>query len=439
MRIRRTRSDRNTQSGPVPATDGAQRGRSGPPAVREESSPSAAEIQQNLNDWLREVRERWNDRVQKSWNPQGQGSYARPSLPSPVASFGGFRPRGRGGARGKTGTNVGAKGDCSYGLHQLLKARDVQQQKKEGPADPGLPVLHWRPLRKMRPEAADFIPYVLSQMYSQTPLLAEAWWQHQLAADFASFFEQSADEPPAEGGERHPPEPEAKASSEKEQDMAPEKAKQAAKKDTEQLEAAPEATEVHPISTEETTESAQPSSSTEPFLLTPLITQAQEAADLTPTSALHAVSAAAPSAASEVYTLPPLITQAMIDSQIRAQIEYYFSAPNLGHDIYLRSLMDSQGWVGLDEIVNFPRLRHYGLDAKSAAAVMFCSYVVEVSWGTPPKIRLRSSDLRDAFPHVDLPSSWMRGRTRRQNKGKGSKAKGRVQRRAEEAQAQTGT
>ena len=39
------------------------------------------------------------------------------------------------------------------------------------------------------------------------------------------------------------------------------------------------------------------------------------------------------------------------------QIEYYFSPKNLHRDIYLRSLMDNDGYVNIAEIVKFNRIR----------------------------------------------------------------------------------
>ena len=45
---------------------------------------------------------------------------------------------------------------------------------------------------------------------------------------------------------------------------------------------------------------------------------------------------------------------------VRAQIEYYFSTENLCRDVYLRGMMDAQGYVKLTEICKFNRIRSFG-------------------------------------------------------------------------------
>ncbi len=45
---------------------------------------------------------------------------------------------------------------------------------------------------------------------------------------------------------------------------------------------------------------------------------------------------------------------------VRAQIEYYFSTENLCRDMYLRGMMDAQGYVKLAEICKFNRIRSFG-------------------------------------------------------------------------------
>merc|ERR1712070_812087 len=42
---------------------------------------------------------------------------------------------------------------------------------------------------------------------------------------------------------------------------------------------------------------------------------------------------------------------------LRRQIEYYFSAQNLCHDMYLRSKMDAQGFVALSVLIHFNKIR----------------------------------------------------------------------------------
>ena len=42
---------------------------------------------------------------------------------------------------------------------------------------------------------------------------------------------------------------------------------------------------------------------------------------------------------------------------VRAQFEFYFSEQNLERDIYLRSLMDPEGYVSVREIMSFRRIQ----------------------------------------------------------------------------------
>ena len=46
----------------------------------------------------------------------------------------------------------------------------------------------------------------------------------------------------------------------------------------------------------------------------------------------------------------------MLLEATQKQIEYYFSEQRLVHDIYLRQLMDEDGFVSLSFIAKFPRI-----------------------------------------------------------------------------------
>lgn len=48
--------------------------------------------------------------------------------------------------------------------------------------------------------------------------------------------------------------------------------------------------------------------------------------------------------------------------RIRAQIEFYFSTPNLTRDKYLKSLMDSEGFVRIEQIMPFNRIKQLMAD-----------------------------------------------------------------------------
>eukprot|EP00928_Gymnodinium_smaydae_P090319 TRINITY_DN74147_c0_g1_i1.p1 TRINITY_DN74147_c0_g1~~TRINITY_DN74147_c0_g1_i1.p1 ORF type:complete len:234 (+),score=36.98 TRINITY_DN74147_c0_g1_i1:37-702(+) len=118
-----------------------------------------------------------------------------------------------------------------------------------------------------------------------------------------------------------------------------------------------------------------------------------------------------------VFTLPLSVMEMLSDrvfmsawiesmwvGLVRSQIEYYFSAQNLKRDTYLRSLMDNEGWVSIEEINQFPRMIGFGLDAKSVAASVLGSTVVQVSWDEPPCVRLRDDEERRTYlPDPDQP------------------------------------
>lgn len=117
-------------------------------------------------------------------------------------------------------------------------------------------------------------------------------------------------------------------------------------------------------------------------------------------------------ASSSTFPLPPVLLQPvdvtadpwqqMRMLQARRQIEYYFSETNLRYDVFLRSWMDDEGWVSLDEVLQFPRMRRLGLDAASVVASLDGSYVFEVEIAEKPRIRLRNEAERIAFSRISL-------------------------------------
>ena len=68
-----------------------------------------------------------------------------------------------------------------------------------------------------------------------------------------------------------------------------------------------------------------------------------------------------PSIISPTYNNTPLNQFAQY-SMVVSQLEYYFSVNNLCRDMFLRKHMDSQGWVLLDVIANFPRMKQLNQD-----------------------------------------------------------------------------
>jgi hypothetical protein len=83
--------------------------------------------------------------------------------------------------------------------------------------------------------------------------------------------------------------------------------------------------------------------------------------------------------------------------QARVQVEYYLSPENLVRDVFLRSNLDEEGWVSLEVLASFPRMRQIGVDASGVAAALMGSTFVEVSRESPLRVRTISPELRAKF------------------------------------------
>eukprot|EP01066_Platyproteum_vivax_P011598 Platyproteum_vivax@DN5262_c0_g1_i1.p1 len=70
---------------------------------------------------------------------------------------------------------------------------------------------------------------------------------------------------------------------------------------------------------------------------------------------------------------------ALTKSILSLQMEYYFSVGNLCKDLYLRSLMDEEGWVSLANLGKFNRVRAVTQDIGLIAAALESSKVLELS------------------------------------------------------------
>lgn len=77
----------------------------------------------------------------------------------------------------------------------------------------------------------------------------------------------------------------------------------------------------------------------------------------------------------------PLPLPNLIDviHQIRMQIEYYFSFENLSRDSYLKSMMDSEGYVNLQEIANFKRIQNLLASPQMIVDAVKMSNLVELA------------------------------------------------------------
>lgn len=96
------------------------------------------------------------------------------------------------------------------------------------------------------------------------------------------------------------------------------------------------------------------------------------------------------------YAMQPDMQQLM--SMVAFQLEYYFSLDNLLKDTFLRRHMDSQGFVFLDVIANFNRLRQLTSDRELLKAVCMNSDTVEIRVGEDGKERLRKREGWEQFP-----------------------------------------
>ncbi|XP_009769236.1 la-related protein 1C [Nicotiana tabacum] len=79
---------------------------------------------------------------------------------------------------------------------------------------------------------------------------------------------------------------------------------------------------------------------------------------------------------------PPPFFFPVVDPNLPAllvkQIEYYFSDDNLVKDDFLRSKMDEEGWVPIELIANFPRVRHLTNNIQFILDCLRASTLVEV-------------------------------------------------------------
>ena len=82
---------------------------------------------------------------------------------------------------------------------------------------------------------------------------------------------------------------------------------------------------------------------------------------------------------------------------LTTQMEYYFSVNNLIKDMFLRQRMDSQGFVFLDVIANFNRIKQLTQDKELLKAVCHNSQVIEIAFGEDGKERLRKHEGWEQF------------------------------------------
>lgn len=106
---------------------------------------------------------------------------------------------------------------------------------------------------------------------------------------------------------------------------------------------------------------------------------------------LSAVSASAPSSSSSQSPTPtpapshshsPPLLMSMSRMQTimtaRAQVEYYLGVENLCRDVYLRTHMDNEGWIEIEDIMGFNRMRSICQDPRLVLEGLEGSALVEV-------------------------------------------------------------
>eukprot|EP00884_Botryococcus_braunii_P003316 jgi/Botrbrau1/12986/Bobra.384_1s0011.1 len=92
------------------------------------------------------------------------------------------------------------------------------------------------------------------------------------------------------------------------------------------------------------------------------------------------------------YPLVPLpVAYPSVEDTLRVQIEYYFSAQNLVKDMFLRRKMDDEGWVPLEAIAKFNRVRQVTLDITLIASALRPSTVVELAGESSYVVRAREN------------------------------------------------
>ncbi|KAI7366769.1 hypothetical protein KC354_g3917 [Hortaea werneckii] len=100
-----------------------------------------------------------------------------------------------------------------------------------------------------------------------------------------------------------------------------------------------------------------------------------------------------------VSALPyqPMFDQQYLMDMVSTQLEYYFSLDNLLKDMFLRRHMDSQGFVLLDVVAGFNRLKQLTQDKEILKTVCLNSETIEIRVGDDGKERLRRRDGWEQF------------------------------------------
>ncbi|TKA71171.1 hypothetical protein B0A55_08651 [Friedmanniomyces simplex] len=93
----------------------------------------------------------------------------------------------------------------------------------------------------------------------------------------------------------------------------------------------------------------------------------------------------------------PYMDQQYLMVMVNLQLEYYFSIDNLLKDMFLRKNMDSQGFVFLDLVASFNRIKQLTQDSNLLKEVCLASETIEIRVGEDGKERLRRHDGYEQF------------------------------------------
>ncbi|KAK4634532.1 hypothetical protein CLAFUW4_00730 [Fulvia fulva] len=97
----------------------------------------------------------------------------------------------------------------------------------------------------------------------------------------------------------------------------------------------------------------------------------------------------------------PMAEHQQLLDMVHTQLDYYFSMDNLLKDMFLRKNMDGQGFVFLDTIANFNRVKQLTADKEIIRAVCLRSDTIEIRVGEDGKERLRR---REGWEQFVLPN-----------------------------------
>ncbi|EME49671.1 hypothetical protein DOTSEDRAFT_68447 [Dothistroma septosporum NZE10] len=93
----------------------------------------------------------------------------------------------------------------------------------------------------------------------------------------------------------------------------------------------------------------------------------------------------------------PMAEHQHLLDMVHTQLDYYFSMDNLLKDMFLRKNMDGQGFVFLDTIANFNRVKQLTVDKDIIRAVCLRSDTIEIRLGEDGKERLRRREGWEQF------------------------------------------